>query len=134
MSAASPPSFPLSAAVTTYYSITDIDLARHQSITSVAVAPAAGYESLSQPGLYFAGTLAHGRDWRRATGGVIHGFRHTAEALFHVLESRLHGVRWPSRELPFHVRDPAMTEHGSFGCSLVSLSSNLHRLHGPSDG
>ena len=72
--------------------------------------------------------------WRRATGGVIHGFRHTAEALFHVLESRLHGVRWPSRELPFHVRHPAMTEHGSFGCSLVSLSSNLHRLHGPSDG
>ena len=61
------------------------------------------YESSNQPGVYFAGTLAHGRDWRRAAGGFIHGFRYTAQALFHVLEQRLHGERWPSESLPLHV-------------------------------
>jgi hypothetical protein len=33
------------------------------------------------PGLYFAGALAHGHDWRRSSGGFIHGFRYTARAL-----------------------------------------------------
>ena len=60
------------------------------------------YES-NQPGVYFAGTLAHGKDWRNATGGVIHGFRYTAQSLFHILEKRLHRVTWPSVEMPFHV-------------------------------
>ena len=46
------------------------------------------YESTSRPGVFFAGTLAHARDWRKATGGVIHGFRYTAIALFHILENR----------------------------------------------
>lgn len=33
------------------------------------------YESLNVPGLYFAGALSHGKDYRRAAGGFIHGFR-----------------------------------------------------------
>ena len=40
-----------------------------------------GYESTNVPGLYFAGTLSHGLDWKRAAGGFIHGFRYTAQAL-----------------------------------------------------
>lgn len=33
------------------------------------------YESTNVPGMYFCGTLAHGKDWKRAAGGFIHGFR-----------------------------------------------------------
>jgi hypothetical protein len=46
----------------------------------------AEYESQNVPGLYFAGTLSHGRDHKRAAGGFIHGFRYTARALFKMLE------------------------------------------------
>ena len=33
------------------------------------------YESINVPGMYFAGQLAHGKDFRRSAGGFIHGFR-----------------------------------------------------------
>lgn len=33
------------------------------------------YESVSTPGIYFAGAAAHGKDYRRSAGGFIHGFR-----------------------------------------------------------
>ena len=33
------------------------------------------YESTNVPGMFFCGTLAHGKDWKRAAGGFIHGFR-----------------------------------------------------------
>jgi thioredoxin reductase len=54
-----------------------------------------GFESTNVPGLYFAGTLAHGQDWRQAAGGFIHGFRYTCKALHRVLEARLEGAAWP---------------------------------------
>jgi hypothetical protein len=53
------------------------------------------YESVNQPGLFFVGTLAHGKDWRRAAGGFVHGFRYTARALHRILEARYHGNPWP---------------------------------------
>lgn len=53
------------------------------------------YESVNVPGMFFAGTLGHGKDWRKASGGFIHGFRYTARALHRVLEWRDHGVAWP---------------------------------------
>jgi hypothetical protein len=33
------------------------------------------YESVNVPGMFFAGTLSHGKDHLRAAGGFIHGFR-----------------------------------------------------------
>jgi hypothetical protein len=36
--------------------------------------------------MYFAGTLAHGADHKRSSGGFIHGFRYTARALHRILE------------------------------------------------
>jgi thioredoxin reductase len=63
------------------------------------------YESTNVDGMYFAGTLAHGLDWRRAAGGFIHGFRYTAQALFRVLSKANHGVEWPSRRMPFQPAD-----------------------------
>lgn len=35
------------------------------------------YESVSLPGLFFAGTNTHGLDFRKSSGGFIHGFRYT---------------------------------------------------------
>ena len=55
------------------------------------------YESANQPGMYFAGTLAHQRDWRKSSGGFIHGFRYTVRALFRWLEQSHEGSAWPSK-------------------------------------
>ena len=41
----------------------------------------AEFESVNTPGLFFAGALGHGLDWRKSSGGFIHGFRYTARAL-----------------------------------------------------
>ena len=54
------------------------------------------YRSVNIPNLYFAGTIAHGKDWRKAAGGFIHGFRYTTQALHRVLEHRIEGVDWPA--------------------------------------
>jgi hypothetical protein len=50
----------------------------------------AEYESANVPGLYFAGTLAHGKDHLKSAGGFIHGFRYTTRALFRILETKRH--------------------------------------------
>lgn len=52
------------------------------------------YESVNVPGMYFCGTLAHGKDWKRAAGGFIHGFRYTARALHHILEVKYENGGW----------------------------------------
>jgi hypothetical protein len=62
------------------------------------------WESENVPGLYFAGTLMQVRDFKRSTGGFIHGFRYGIRALHRVLERKYHGALWPSRRLP---ADPA---------------------------
>ena len=51
------------------------------------------YESVNVPGMYFAGTLSHGKDWLRSAGGFIHGFRYTSRALFRILEAKRAGGR-----------------------------------------
>ncbi|KAF4408009.1 NAD(P)-binding domain-containing protein [Streptomyces lycii] len=56
-------------------------------------------ESVNVPGLYFAGTLTQGRDFRKATTGFIHGFRYSVRALYRVLRQRHDGVPWPVTEL-----------------------------------
>ncbi|WP_217169528.1 NAD(P)-binding domain-containing protein [Streptomyces sp. AC512_CC834] len=52
-------------------------------------------ESVNVPGLYFAGTLMQGRDFRKSTTGFIHGFRYTVRALHRGLRQRHHGEPWP---------------------------------------
>jgi hypothetical protein len=56
------------------------------------------FESSTTPGLYYAGTAAHSIDWRRSSGGFIHGFRYTVRSLHHILEWRHHSKRWPIAE------------------------------------
>jgi hypothetical protein len=55
------------------------------------------YQSINVPGLYFAGTLSHGKDFKRSAGGFIHGFRYTAKALHRILETKYHSEPWPSQ-------------------------------------
>ena len=53
----------------------------------------AGHPKLS--GLYYAGTLMHGRDFRRSAGGFVHGFRYLVRAMVRRLkETHFDGV-WP---------------------------------------
>ena len=64
------------------------------------------YESTNVKGLFYAGALAHGRDFKRAAGGFIHGFRYTARALVRML-AETHApnpVEWPH-----HVYSPVAT-------------------------
>jgi thioredoxin reductase len=53
------------------------------------------WESTNVPGLHFAGTLMQVRDFKRSTGGFIHGFRYCVRALHRMLERSRHGVEWP---------------------------------------
>ena len=54
------------------------------------------FESTTVPSLYFAGTLAHGKDFKKSAGGFIHGFRYTTRHLFRVLEAKYHrDGAWP---------------------------------------
>jgi thioredoxin reductase len=53
------------------------------------------WESTNVPGLFFAGTLMQVRDFKRSTGGFIHGFRYGVRALHRMLERKYHGVEWP---------------------------------------
>ncbi|NGO67052.1 NAD(P)-binding domain-containing protein [Streptomyces boncukensis] len=57
------------------------------------------YESVNVPGLYFAGTLMQQRDFKKSTGGFIHGFRYAVRALSRILGERHHGEPWPHRTL-----------------------------------
>jgi thioredoxin reductase len=67
-----------------------------------ALSPA--YESVDVPGLYFAGTLMQQRDFKKSTGGFIHGFRYAVRALSRILDERHHERPWPHRQLE---SDPA---------------------------
>lgn len=57
------------------------------------------YESVTVPGLYFAGQLGHGKDHKRSAGGFIHGFRYTTRALFRMLETKYQQQHWPNRSV-----------------------------------
>eukprot|EP00933_Yihiella_yeosuensis_P079072 TRINITY_DN9118_c0_g2_i2.p1 TRINITY_DN9118_c0_g2~~TRINITY_DN9118_c0_g2_i2.p1 ORF type:complete len:365 (+),score=66.24 TRINITY_DN9118_c0_g2_i2:109-1095(+) len=61
-----------------------------------------GYQALGAPGLYFAGALSHGRDYKRSAGGFIHGFRYTARALYRVMRSQHVGSGWPNQTFYLH--------------------------------
>jgi thioredoxin reductase len=57
------------------------------------------WESVNVPGVYFAGTLMHMRDYRRTFSGFIHGFRYNIKALADIIAVRHHGGTWQSRQL-----------------------------------
>ena len=58
------------------------------------------YQSFNYDHLYFAGTATHSLDFRKSSGGFIHGFRYTIRALHRIFEYRYHQQKWPSITLP----------------------------------
>ncbi len=49
------------------------------------------WESTSEPGLYFVGTLMQARDYKKSFSGFIHGFRYNLKFLNSVFAERYHG-------------------------------------------
>jgi hypothetical protein len=41
-----------------------------------------GFESVDYENLFFSGTVAHSLDFRKSSGGFIHGFRYTSKYMF----------------------------------------------------
>lgn len=90
------------------------------------------YESVNVPGLFFAGQLAHGRDFKRAAGGFIHGFRYTARALVRMLAEQHvpHSTAWPHlvfgpiSSINSETAD-AENEEPKFGTGLAPLANKL---------
>ena len=54
------------------------------------------YQSSDYDHLYFAGTITHSIDFRKSSGGFIHGFRYTTRTLHRIFEYRYHQQNWPS--------------------------------------
>lgn len=82
------------------------------------------YESVNVPGLYFAGTLTHSRDFRKTAGGFIHGFRYVIRAAHRMMEASHHGVPWPSERIS---GGPALEDKL---LSRVQRSSGLYQMFG----
>ena len=58
------------------------------------------HESRSHKGVFFVGALGHSLDYRKSSGGFIHGFRYTARAVYRGLRERLHHEEWPHTLIP----------------------------------
>jgi thioredoxin reductase len=50
------------------------------------------FESVNNPNMYFAGTLTHSLDYKKATSGFIHGFRYNSRALAELLAKQYLGI------------------------------------------
>jgi thioredoxin reductase len=82
----------------------------------------------SVPGLYFIGTAMQSID-RATASAFIHGFRYNVRTLFNILEERLNGVPYPTRD--FAVADEsALKELASFLITRVSTTSGLYQQFG----
>lgn len=62
----------------------------------------ADFESADWSNLYFSGTIAHSLDFRKSSGGFIHGFRYMIRTQHRLMEYRYHGIKWPKIELPLN--------------------------------
>jgi thioredoxin reductase len=95
-----------------------------------------GWESMNVPDLYFAGTLMQVRDYKKSTGGFIHGFRYGVRTLHRMLEKKYHGQHWPHRSLPGEPqalmeavvarvnRTSALWQQFAFLCDLIVVEAD----------
>ena len=63
-------------------SIFDLELEMTPNDKYPAINPK--YESVNNKNLFFIGALMHSRDYKKSSGGFIHGFRYLIEYFFHV--------------------------------------------------
>ena len=88
------------------------------------------YESVNVPGLFFAGTKAHYRDYRKSSGGFIHGFRYTARSLHRWLGETTAKRMWPMtavRRHPKQITERVMERVGT-SSGLYQMFSELTEL------
>jgi thioredoxin reductase len=82
------------------------------------------YESTSITNLYFAGTISHGLDKGKSSGGFIHGFRYTSRALARILSSK----PWPRVIVGCFEEDKTKDQ------AVGSLAQNMMDRFGSSSG
>ena len=85
------------------------------------------FESTNVRGLWFAGTLMHGNDWRKSSGGFIHGFRYLVRALGKILELENHGTAWPSHTVSTHAAPIPGARFSSPRRNTVQLATEILR-------
>ena len=78
------------------------------------------WESVDQPGLYFAGVLMQGRDHRKGTSGFIHGFRYNVRALARLLLLEHQGSPLARRAVA--------SDHGSITHALLDRANRCSAL------
>jgi hypothetical protein len=72
----------------------------------------AEYESVNVPGMYFAGTYSHAKDFKRGAAGDIKGFRYTAHALSRVLSQKYHEEDdWDTEQFCLPAQQDAFAAH-----------------------
>ena len=67
------------------------------------------FESVNCPNMFFAGTITHSLDYRKATSGFIHGFRYNSRALGKLLLERFEKVAQDKSVFPLDAEQ--ITEH-----------------------
>jgi len=87
------------------------------------------YESINVKNLFFAGTLSHGKDFRRSAGGFIHGFRYTARALSRILEERYEQQAWPAISEPSCTQD-AVARVATWMLDRINTASGPYQMVG----
>jgi len=99
------------------------------------------WESTNVPDLYFAGTLMQVRDYKKSTGGFIHGFRYGVRALHRILEKKYYGQNWTHRLLQGEPqalmeavlarvnRTSALWQQFAFLCDLVVVEGGHARYY-----
>lgn len=96
------------------------------------------YQSPSAKNLYFAGTLAHVLDFKKSSGGFVHGFRYTVRALHKMLEQKNHGVEWPRTEVAMSTQSVGSSWFGDGGkqtllqklVDRMDTSAGLYQMFG----
>lgn len=94
------------------------------------------YESVTVPGLYFAGELLHGKDYKRSAGGFIHGFRYTTRALARIFDVKYHSERWEKSMVfsDLHVwpsKTISSTPATAFEMMTSRIMERINRASGP---
>ncbi|GAA0470101.1 pyridine nucleotide-disulfide oxidoreductase [Paractinoplanes deccanensis] len=97
------------------------------------------WESVNVPGLYFAGTLSQQRDFKKSTGGFIHGFRYSVRSLHQILRQRYEDTPWPARRLATSAvtdaivervnRSSALWQQFGFLADIVTLDGGTAKYH-----
>jgi hypothetical protein len=78
------------------------------------------YESSNNPGLFFIGSLMHSHDFKRGSGGFIHGFRYLIRYFFQVHYTKKYDVKILKNQT-------ALVDHI---IKRINTTSSLYQMYG----